>query len=733
MKNIARSIILIVFMVSSLSVVYSADIIPKPAKYTTNGETFILTQGVKILYDGDLKAQADLLEAALSPATGWDFEVNKSTSAKKGSILLKVDASLNLPKSGYKMAITGKSIVITASDPAGIFYGTQTLLQLLPAEIFSALRQKDVAWKIEGAEIEDWPQYEWRGIMLDVSRYFFDKEYVEKFMDMMAMYKMNILHLHLIDDAGWRLEIKKYPKLTSVGAWRGEGVERTGGYYTQEDIKEMVEYGKLRNIEIIPEIEIPAHTLAAISAYPWLSCTGEKHKVPTYHFISRDLYCVGRESTFEFLDDVFKETFALFPSKYIHIGGDEAKYGRWKKCDHCQKRKKDLGLKSEAELQVYFNRRIQQMVKKYGKTIVGWDEIIEDGLKDKAVGMVWYNKKKAAIAVEMGHDVVMALTDYCYFDVAESSIPGEVKAATWLRPISLPKVYQFNPMIKSIDKKYRSNVLGGEACLWSDQFIHGTILQEIALLNETRSEKYFDYLAFPRTAALAEVLWSPVEVQDWDDFEQRMSTHYNRYDLIGTGYRIPQPKLAGKSEDQGMYTIELANVVNGAHICYTTNGVRPDVHSTVYTEPVKVKRLQDFQAITVVNSRQYSLPLYFPVNYPKLKEYGKLIKELRPWDMSSDKTDYVEINATGKINKNRKYTVSFWLTDGDGTIEIESVGLYKNGKLIDEDKHTGIAGAKSEDNLYRFDVSQYETGAGFTLKAKVRASSEDIYGVVFIK
>ncbi len=733
MSKISRSIILITFIFGYLSVAYSADIIPKPAKYTLNGETFTFTNGVKILYNGDLKAQADLLEAALSPATGWDFEVKQSLTAKKGSILLNIDPSLNLPEGGYSMDITGKSIVINSSNPAGIFYGTQTLLQILPVEIFSKQRQKGVEWKVEGAEIEDSPQYAWRGIMLDVSRYFFDKDYVEKFMDMMAMYKLNILHLHLIDDAGWRLEIKKYPKLTSVGAWRGEGIERTGGYYTQEDIKEMVEYGKARNIEIIPEIEIPAHTLAAISAYPWLACTGKKHKVPTYHFISRDLYCVGRESTFEFLDDVFKETFALFPSKYIHIGGDEARYNRWKECEYCQKRKKDLGLKNEAELQVYFNRRIQQMVKKYGKTVVGWDEIIEDGLKEKAVGMVWYNKKKAAIAVKMGHDVVMALTDYCYFDVAESSIPGEVKAATWLKPISLPKVYQFNPMIKSIDEKYRSSVLGGEACLWSDQFIHGTILQEIAPLNENRSEKYFDYLAFPRTAALAEVLWSPVAVQDWDDFEKRISTHYNRYDLMGTGYRIPQPKLVSKDKADNEYIIELENVVNGAHIRYTTSGVRPDVHSTIYTEPVKVKRLQDFQAITVVNSRQYSLPLYFPVNYPELKKYGKLLKELRPVDMVTKNFTVIEINATGKINKNRKYTISFWVTDGDGSIEIESVELYKNGRLIGEDTHKGVTGKKSENNLYQFDVDKYETGAGFTLKAKVRASSDEIYGVAFIK
>ena len=715
------------------TVSFGADIIPKPVKYEPNGEKFVFTSETKILYKGDLKSVADLLASALSPATCLDLKAESSSKPEKNSIFISIDTDSKLPKEGYKMEVTSKGVVISAKDGAGAFYATQTLLQMLPSEIFSPQRQKGVEWVIEGAVIEDYPQYYWRGMMLDVSRYFYHKDYVMKFMDMMAMYKLNILHFHLIDDAGWRLEIKKYPKLTSVGAWRGEGAERTGGYYTQEDIKEMVKYGQERNIEIIPEIEVPAHTLAAISAYPWLACTGEKHKVPTFHFISRDLYCVGRETTFEFLEDVFKETFALFPSKYIHIGGDEAKYDRWKECDSCQLRKKELGLKTEAELQVYFNQRIQQMVKKYGRTIVGWDEIIEPGLKEKAVGMVWHKKKKAVMAVEMGHDVVMALTGYCYFDVAESNIPGEVKAATWLPPISLEKVYQFNPMIKGIDPKYRSQVLGGEATLWSDQFIHGTILQEIAPINENRSEKYFDYLTFPRTAALAEVLWTPREEQSWDDFEKRMSTHYNRLDEAGIGYRVPQPKLVEKKKVDDGYVIKLKNVVNGAHIRYTTDGIWPNVYSTVYAGPVKVKHLQDFMAITVVNRHQYSLPLYFPMDYSKYKKYGQLLKEMKPFDFPVTEFGVVEMNATGKINKNKKYEVSFWMTDGDGQIEIEKVELYKNGKLIATDAHKGFAGKENKDNVYKFDVTQYETGAGFTLKAKLKATSKDVYGVVFIK
>jgi len=547
----------------------------------------------------------------LSPATGWDFEMESSKKVKNKVIFLELDKSSDLKAEGYKLTVNNQKIVISANDGAGIFYGIQTLLQLFPVEIYDKQRQKNVKWNVHGVEISDAPSYIWRGMMLDVGRYFFEKEYIFHFIDMMAMYKLNILHMHLTEDSGWRLEIKKYPKLTSIGAWRGENEKRTGGYYTQKDIKEIVAYASSRNIEIIPEIDMPAHALAAIAAYPYLSCTGKSFKVPLQQFISHDILCVGKESTFEFIEDVLKETFALFPSKYIHIGGDEAKYDRWEVCPYCQKRKKELGLNSEKELRVYFNKRIQKIAKKYGKTIVGWDEIIEKGgLTEKAVGMVWHNKKKAILGAKTGHDLVMALTSNCYFDTPESKTPGEVKAATWLPPITLKKAYEWDPMIDGLDSKYRSQILGGEGCLWSDQFINGSSLQRIDLINENRAEKYIDYHALPRMAALAEVCWTPHELRNWDRFENDMYTHYSRYDHAGYGYRVPEPKLISKKKKGAGYEIILENVVEGAKIRYSIDGVRPNVHSTIYTKPFVVENLGDFQAITVLNHHQFSLPLY---------------------------------------------------------------------------------------------------------------------------
>ena len=727
-------IISVLLIISHSITSQTTDIIPKPINYKTNGAVFQLTSDVKINYSEGLKAMAEYLEETISPATGWDFVLEKSKAAKGKTISISIDNSNKIEKEGYELSVKNSSVEIVGSTPSGVFNGIQTFLQMLPVEIYNKERQKNISWEIEGAAINDAPLYPWRGVMLDVSRYFYDKEYVLHLIDMMAMYKMNVLHLHLIDDAGWRLEIKKYPKLTSVGAWRGEGENRVGGYYTQEDIKEIVAYATLRNIDVIPEIEIPAHTLAAISAYPWLSCTGESHVVPTQHFISRDLYCVGKESTFEFLEDVFKETFELFPSKYLHVGGDEARYDRWKECEHCQARKKELGLESEKELQVYFTNRIQKMAAKYGKTIVGWDEIIERGLDDKAVGMVWHDQSKAISGAEAGHDLVMALTEHCYFDAPESNIPGEVKAATWLKPISLKKVYALNPMIEGLDEKYRSQVLGALATLWSDQFIHGTILQEIAPINENRSEKYFDYLTFPRMAALAEVCWTPTELQSWDDFERRMRTHYNRLDEANYGYRVPQPKLVSKNKVENGFEIVLENVVNDSEIRYSIDGVPANVYSEIYTSPIIVEDLSRFQAITVVNRRQYSLPLFFPEKYDAFKKYGVLVAEWNKGTIQGKEFGIFEIDVTGKIDQNGTYELAFLFTEGAHGLEIQKIEVFKNGNKITEDKHSAFAGKEAKDNIYSFLIDDYETGAAFTIKATVRGVlSNDSNGAVFIK
>ncbi len=729
MKNIFT--VLMLMLAFRSQVLAQTSIIPQPRDFKANGKVFKLNAQTKIYYQKGLKDQALLLASALSPATGYDFALQEfKTVAPNGIVLTTAKGDTN--KEAYHLLVDNKQIKITGANSAGVFYGIQSLLQLLPAEIYNKERQKNIVWNINGAVINDSPEYPWRGMMLDVSRYFFSKEYVLKFIGMMAMYKMNVLHFHLIDDAGWRLEIKKYPKLTSIGGWRGVGAETTGGYYTQEDIKEIVAYAAKRNVEVVPEIELPAHTLAAIVAYPYLGCTGQQFVMPTQHSISREIYCVGKESTFSFLEDVFKETVSLFPSKYLHIGGDEANYSRWKECADCQRKKKELGLKSEAELQTYFNNRVQTILKKYGKTIVGWDEAIEEGVKEPMVGMIWNDPKKILKAVEAGHSIVQSLTSYCYFDMSEANIPGEVQTATWVGPVSLERVYSLNPMVKGLDEKYRGQILGASGTLWADQFIHGNKLPEFAPLNENRSEKYFDYLALPRLSALAEVCWTPFARQSWTDFENRMASHYSRYQNAGYGFRLPQPKLMSKTKTDSTETITLKNIVDHAEIRYTTDGSFPNAYSPVYTQPVKVDRINNFLAITVLNRQQYSLPLYFPEKYERYKKYGALLSEWNPSKIKAKDFALMEINATGKINSNGKYVLSFQSTGGRSKLEIQSIEIYKNGIKLNGGVQQNIT--EQKENSYKFEINDYETGAAFTIKAYVRGdTSNDTNGAIFIR
>lgn len=516
------------------------SIIPKPISIEQNSGSYLLTDKTVIYYDSSLEKYAEYLADALSKPTGWDFKL-KEGKGKKG-IQLTLSSEINKAE-GYKLTVTSQNVSLSGADPAGVFYAIQSLLQLFPAEIYSSERQKGVVWEVPAISIFDAPERPWRGMMLDVARYFYDKEFVKKYIDRMAMYKLNKLQFHLIDDSGWRLEIKKYPRLTEVGAWAGNNTHRLGGYYTQEDIKEIIEYAQFRNIEIIPEIEFPAHMLSAVVAYPWLSCTEIQHEVPVQHFISRDLLCVGKESSYQFLEDVLKETVELFPSPYINIGGDEAVYTRWEECPKCQAVMKREGLKKASELQGYLTNVVSDMMKKYNRTVIGWEEIIQRGeINNPVVSVYWHNVSDTLQATQTGHKAVLTPATHMYFDFPESATPGEVKAAGWMPPISLEKCYS----MPINDYSSSSTVLGVQGCFWSDQFIHGTVLQEIPLLDENRSENYAEYLTFPRLLALSEVAWGKMKDRDYADFSDRVSRHYKRLDYCGCNYRVPEPIITSE-------------------------------------------------------------------------------------------------------------------------------------------------------------------------------------------
>jgi hexosaminidase len=448
----------------------------------------------------------------------------------------------------------------------------------------------NVKWEIPSVSITDEPRFQWRGLMLDLSRHFFDKSYIEATIDRLAMLKMNVLHLHLVDDQGWRMEIKKYPKLTEIGAWRvnQENViwnarltvnpdekGTYGGFLTQEELKEIVKYAAAKNVTIIPEIEMPAHVSCAIAAYPELACFNQRIGVPSGGvWPITDIYCAGKESTFEFLQNVLDEVMAIFPSQYIHIGGDEATKTNWEKCPLCQKRMQDEGLKNVHELQSYFVKRMEKYINSKGKKLIGWDEILEGGIAPEATVMSWQGNEGGIEASKQGHDVVMTPQSHCYFDHYQGPQNEEPLAFGGYTPLS--KVYQFDPVVDAMSPEQAQHVLGGQANLWSE-YIPTTQQSE--------------YMIFPRLAAMAEVLWSPKEARNWNDFTTRLPSLLERYDYLGINYaKSAYLVSASYTSDLAHKEVKVAlkNEFPDADIRYVMNDKNINDNATVYKDTIAI-------------------------------------------------------------------------------------------------------------------------------------------------
>ena len=706
---------------------HPVSIVPKPLHLEQTEEQFVLKSGMTIACEEGLKEQAEYLSQMLRQATGWEIKVRPDS--RKGNIVLVLDTVANKHSEGYSLSVDKKSIRISGADEAGVFYGLQTLLQLLPEEVYRNRLAGQIKWVVPGVQIVDYPERPWRGMMLDVARYFYDKEFVKKFIDMMAMYKLNKLQFHLIDDSGWRLEIKKYPRLTEVGAWAGPDSRRLGGYYTQDDIREILEYARLRQVEVIPEIEFPAHMLSAVVAYPWLGCTGKQHEVPDQHFISRDLLCVGKESSYQFLKDVLDETVALFPSQYINIGGDEAVYTNWEQCPRCQEVMKREGLSKASELQGYLTNVVADMMKKKNRTVIGWEEIIQRGkLNEQVVALMWHNVGDTIQATRTGHKAILTPATHLYFDFPESRTPGEVKAATWMPPISLEKCYG----MEVNDYSPSSTVMGVQGCFWSDQFIHGTVLQEITPLNENRSEQYAEYLIFPRMLALAELAWLPKAERKYADFAERMTLQYAKLDAKGCNYRVPEPRIQSMTQEGDSLCFTLAPTVAGAPIRYTTDGSYPTIHSAVYNGPLRVKNKSDFHAMTVVNDRHYSLPIYFAPDYSAYKQYGEFTTEWKPLQVQTSPSKW-RFECTGKISGNGEYEIAFIQTGGQNVLKLGNLSLLKRDEKLAE---ISINRSSQCGNpiLGSLKVDAFEAGTPFYIEVEANGiNGNDTRGLVFIR
>jgi len=558
-------------------------VIPQPVRLAPGTGSFAITAATKIYVgpkNDELRRIGQSLSQEIGRATGVQPPVVQAAPGKQrtGTIYLKLSAPADtLGPEGYTLSVQPAQVLLAANQPQGLFLGTQTIRQLLPAK-------RTAGASLPAVEVADKPRYNWRGMHLDVSRHFFPVEFVKQYIDYLALHKMNTFHWHLTDDQGWRIEIKKYPKLTTLGGFR-EGTlighygakvpeydnVRYGGFYTQEQVKEVVKYAQDRYITVVPEIEMPGHVLAALTAYPELSCTGGPFKVGQTWGVYDDIFCAGNEQTFAFLQDVLTEVMPLFPSKVVHIGGDEAPKTRWKVCPKCQARIKAEHLKDEHELQSYFVQRMEKFVNSKGKTIMGWDEILEGGLAPNAAVMSWRGMEGGTAAAKQKHQVVMTPGEFVYFDHAQGAASLEPLNIGGYLP--LEKVYSFEPTPPELTADERQYILGAQANLWTE-YIPTT--QQV------------EYMVLPRMSALAEVLWTPARLKNWESFKVRMQPQYQRFAALGANYaksafNVRQQFVPDttKSGDR----VSLLLDATGPQITYTLDGTAPTPSSTAYTGP----------------------------------------------------------------------------------------------------------------------------------------------------
>lgn len=548
------------------------NITPKPQEISLSDGEFQI-DGTTVLItavDEELIGIANYYATKINTATGHRLKVAHE-SPKTNYISLHLDADMNTNEEGYSLDASSERVLIRAKTAKGAFYGMNTLMQLLPAEIESQSLIQDISWTIPAATITDEPRFPWRGFHLDVCRHFISLEEVKKHIDMLSVYKINKFHWHLTEDQGWRIEIKKYPKLTTIGATRTEADGTThSGFYTQEEIKEVVAYAAERYIDVIPEIEMPGHALAALSAYPNLSCNEGPFTPRIIWGVETDVFCAGKDEVFTFLEDVIEEIIPLFPYQYYHLGGDESPKERWKTCERCQKRIKSEDLHDEHELQSYFMSRMEGVLKKHGKKMIGWDEILEGGISETANVMSWRGEDGGIAAANAGNDVIMAPGAWMYLDKYEGDY--KIDPVTIGGLLSLEKVYGYEPIPAGIDSSKAHHVLGAQTTLWSE-YIY--------------TEQLSEYRMYPRALALAELTWTSKNHKDYKDFERRLNNQMVRMDGHDIDYYIPLPE--GPTAHIAFLdsaVLEFATPRPVDRIVYTLDGVALDLNAKTYTEPI---------------------------------------------------------------------------------------------------------------------------------------------------
>ena len=613
------SFILFVFPSSS-----QISIIPEPVSLKQYEGAYDFKS--KIVISGEttnasVKKIVDWLQQKLS-VTGLPVTIAAANEKADINLSLNKTANATIGKEGYQLTSSASTgVAISANEPAGLFYGVQTFIQLLPAAIESSSVVKNVSWSVPAVQVTDYPRFGWRGLMFDISRHFFNKEQIKQYMNTMVKYKYNMLHLTLSNDEGWRVEIKSLPKLNSVGSWR---VDRTGhfgnfipptddeprdygGYLTHEDVKELVQYAKDRFINILPEIDVPGHSLAAIASYPELVCTPGKYRVRSgekimewpanahfYGLLDNSL-CPANEKVYEFLDKVFTEVAQLFPFEYIHMGGDETARNFWEKSDAIKALMKKENLKNLDEVQSYFTKRVEKIINSKGKKMIGWDEILDGGLAPNAAVMSWRGMKGGIAAAKMGHEVVMSPTTYAYIDYMQGDGIIEPPVYASLR---LSKTYEFEPVPEGVDAKY---IKGGQANLWTEQVYN---------------MRHAEYMTWPRAFSIAETVWSPKEKKNWNKFVSKVEDHFKRFDYAQTKYApsMYEPDFKFTKNDKNRITVEMKSEVQGVSVHYTFDNSFPDNFYPAYSKPVEIPiDASTMKVITYRGDKQVGRLIVFPI------------------------------------------------------------------------------------------------------------------------
>ena len=632
-------------------------IIPKPVSTVMHKGSFKVDEETVFVFDTsdeNIKSIVELIRTTLPVKIGYEL---LDTFEYENAIIFNIDENID-NEEGYRLEITKKKIELSAKTNAGLFFGAQTLVQIIR---FDSKKNK-----IPAVLINDFPRYKYRGLHLDVGRHFFPPSFVKKYIDLMSMYKFNRFHWHLTEDQGWRIEIKKYPKLTEIGAYRDSTMmgryrdiprkfdhTRYGGFYTQEEVKDIVKYAQSKYITIVPEIEMPGHSRAALAAYPELACTEGPFSVMSIWGVSDDIYC-PTEKTFKFLEDVLTEVMALFPGEYIHIGGDEAPKKRWKESEFCQNLIKKEGLKDEHELQSYFIQRIEKFVNSKGKKIIGWDEILEGGLAPNAAVMSWRGESGGIEAAKQHHKVVMTPGNYCYFDHYQSLDKNEPIAIGGFTP--LEEVYSYNPTPEVLDEEEAKYIMGAQGNMWTEYIPTGDLVE---------------YMVYPRAIALAEVVWSQPEGRNYQEFVKRLLPHMEYLKKEGVNVANHLGDITAKFLNTGQgIRVHLETSVDDFDIRYTTDGTKPTKKSKRFKKDFELDSNAKIRAVSFYKGKKMGYELRR--NIKMHKAAGKKMKLLiKPSDKYNKGGEDALIN--GIIGSDSRYADDQWLgyngTDFEGIID----------------------------------------------------------------